>query len=182
MFAAITASLTRRIAIALALCVIAQPLLAAQWQVYSPPNRGFSIEFPDTPRERAFDTQGPNGITTNLRAVVTNRDDSAGFMMNHAVWTGRPTNPEPGVEQELLEAARDRVAEMGNIRESTAIQVNAHPGWRLVLELPKDHQVLYTHLSVVGNRLYQATYIAPIGQENQDDLRHFLGSLKLLPR
>jgi hypothetical protein len=160
------------------LLLSALPAWAQQWTEYQPEGAGYRIEFPGAPRTTVQEVPTPSGpLRMFFAAIGRGRDVSF-----QSIYTAYPPELLTDDVQTMLDRARDGAVSnsKGKLREEKRLNVGDASARRLVIEAPDGKHAAVALIVLSGNRYYQVTAVAPIGQENSPDMQRFLDSFTLL--
>lgn len=152
---------------------------ASRWTKFVAPDRSFSIDFPQKPKQKSKRLKSPGGpLTIKTYLVNSAKAKTAWFVSYSEKPAGKADSVRPAAHLYRAKKAALQTTK-GKLKEEKKINVAGKPGLELLI-VTKKGKYFRTRICFINNRLYQIFLVGPREQVVSDNADHFLKSFKVL--
>lgn len=152
------------------------PAWAQTWSEYRPAGAGYRIEMPDTPQVSSNEVTTKIGRIQITMAMIDK--NPIAFIVGHNDY---PKDYVAGTTADkILDGVRDGQVGKDKLIGEERLKMDTYPARRI--SILKGKEITVSHIVLVGTRLYQASYIGPLGTEKGADAQRFMNSFAVVAR
>ena len=166
-----------------ALILSASTVLAQDWVSYNNKEFSFSVNMPSEPQTMAQEIPTEVGnLTMNMFMVDASTDATSQNMVYMVIHTDYPKNEDKLEEskvQSMLDGSVDGAVKNvnGELVYANNVELDGFPGREAKIEVAGAY--MYMNMYVKGDSLYAAQVVCLADKDENEDIKKFLGSLKL---